>query len=147
MTNLQAVQAALDAYHNGYRHPKQSRLRLSGVYALFPKNPIPSEIEVAGKWPDDYWPNCDSPGVYLVFNNKLDLLYVGKASLTQTVGGRLSEYFHYGPDRGCTFAPGSSWKHNPAFVATIPVSAAFEAPSLEEYLIRELCPAENTVGR
>lgn len=111
MTNLRAVQAALDAYHNGFRNPKQSRLQMSGIYALFPNNPTPSDIEVAGCWwSDDYWPNCDCPGVYLIFNERLDLLYVGKASLTQTVGGRLSEYFHYGPDRGCQFAPGSSWQ-------------------------------------
>jgi hypothetical protein len=137
-TRYRAVQAALDTYHSTYRDPTRNRLQLSGLYALFPNAPEAASFEVIGGWPD-YWPNVDSPGVYLIFDANLDLPWVGKASFARTVGSRLSDWFQY--------ENVGSWSRNPAFVATVPVEAAFEAPSLEEYPIGELHPSDNAIGR
>ena len=145
MADLQAVQLALDAYHNTYRHPELSRLQLSKPYALFPD--APSRFELSGQWPDDYWPNVNSPGVYLIFDATLDLLYIGKTSLD--FGSRLAEYFQYEKSsRRCKIVEPEQWKAGPpAYVSTVPVQAPFEAASLEEYLIQELCPSDNSVGK
>jgi len=145
MSNLQAVQPALDEYHNMYRNPNLGKLRVSKPYALFPDTPNPTDIGLAGKWPD-VWPDVDSPGVYLFLNANLDILYVGKTSLRQTFGARLYDWFKYEKGtRGCKVI--GEWSHKPAYVATIPVKAPFEAPSLEEYLFEELHPSDNLVGR
>jgi hypothetical protein len=145
MSDLQAVQPALDAYHNTYRNPTLKRLRLSDLYALFPSTASSHGFKPAGSWPG-VWPNVDNPGVYLVFDANLKVLYVGKASLTQNFGTRLAEYFQYEKSTGSCEVRGG-WSRRPEYVGTIPVEAAFEAPSLEEYLIQELCPSDNTVGR
>jgi hypothetical protein len=144
MSNLRAVQPVLDAYHNAYRNPNLGRLRLGDPYALFPEGPHPSGVKLVGRWPDE-WPNVDSPGVYLILSANLDILYVGKTSLRQTFGTRLSDWFRSETDTGKCRVIGT-WSSSPTYVATIPVGAPFEAPSLEEYLIQELRPPDNLVG-
>jgi len=84
MSNLRAVQPALDAYHIRYRNPKLNSLLASKPYALFPDTESVAHVGLAGRWPD-YWPNGGCPGVYLFLDTDLDVLYVGKTSLTQTL--------------------------------------------------------------
>lgn len=140
MTDLQAVQAALDNYHNSYRHPSLPGLHASGLYALFP--PAGSTpANATWSWPDT-WPDVENAGVYFIFDSKLTLLYVGKALI---LGRRLSEWFQYGERGGCKVI--GTWTTRPEYIATVPVTAAFEASSLEEYLIMELCPPDNTAGK
>jgi hypothetical protein len=71
------------------------------------------------------------PGCYTIYSEGGDLLdYIGKASLSASVGSRLVR-FRYKPP---------TWLSVSAFVQIVQVSEAFEAPSLEEWLIRELQP-------
>jgi hypothetical protein len=77
------------------------------------------------------------PGCYAISPEGGNLLYyIGKASLGATVGSRLVR-FRYKPP---------TWLPVPAFVQVVEVSEAFEAPSLEEFLIRELQPKFNDRG-
>lgn len=77
------------------------------------------------------------PGCYGFYCAAWDLLYVGKASLSASVGSRCYAHLRH---------PRPSWLPVPAFVLIVEVSEAFEAPSLEEFLIRELQPKFNDRG-
>jgi hypothetical protein len=78
----------------------------------------------------------------------LNVLYVGKASMSNILAARLSSYFGYGKEKTCRVFH-DNWKNKPRFVITVavPDNLIFEAPSLEEFLIRELKPGDNMVGR
>lgn len=80
------------------------------------------------------------PGCYGIYRQHQDdgaLAYIGKASLTATIGGRLANHFTYRRPK---------WLPAMAFVQMVEVSEPFEAPSLEEWLIRELHPEHNSQG-
>ena len=146
MSNLRAVQPALDAYHTGYRNPKLRPLHSSGLYALFPDTSIPpAGVKFAGKWPE-LWPDVDNPGVYVFLDANFDVTYVGKTFLKQSFGTRFYDWFKREKNTGACSVVGV-WKSPPAYVITVPVQEPFEAPSLEEYLIQELDPSDNLVGR
>jgi hypothetical protein len=76
-------------------------------------------------------------GCYAVFSAAGELLYIGKASLKNTIGGRLVE-IRKKPMRNGEIAVSA---------CLVTVHDHFEAPSLEEFLIRELRPKWNSVGR
>ena len=89
------------------------------------------------------WPQGDSPGCYVFYCGKMGLLYIGKASNASAMAHRLSTYFRVrGLERP---EPRHSWPQPPHYVQTIKVHEAFEAPSLEEFLIRELRPVGNAI--
>lgn len=146
-TSLRAIQKALDVYHASYRNPNLPRLQVSPPYDCFPNAKSHCDTAVAGEWPD-YWPNCNSPGVYLFLDKDLqEILYIGKVSWHQTFGKRFYDWFQNEKDTGrCKVHKDVYWQHDQRYIATIPVSHAFEAPSLEEYLIGELEPLENDQG-
>jgi excinuclease UvrABC nuclease subunit len=85
--------------------------------------------------------------VYLIYSEDR-LLYVGTAS---KLGPRLADYFQYdfpgGKGNQCKVVH-SGWTEMPRHVVTIavPEASRFEASALEEYLIGELRPCDNTVG-
>ena len=94
---------------------------------------------------DNYWPNTDKQGVYAIFCVDNKLLYVGKASLSNSIGRRLSTYFMNNDEaEGATSKLGQSWSRDPRYILTVRVKNAWEAPSLEEYLINRLRPIDNT---
>ena len=96
-------------------------------------------------WDYSSWPNNGLPGVYIFTDKNKKVLYVGKASAT--ISARLSAYWCKG-DKGETKS--KDWKSkNIRYVYTIgvPNDRAFEAPSIEEFLIREVKPERNTVGK
>ena len=98
--------------------------------------------------PDITIPCAADKGVYAFFNKQEDLLYVGKASHSDSLGKRICSYFHAETDdQGAR--PRHPWTANgrPRYVLITATYHAFEAPSLEEYLIQELQPPENSVGR
>ena len=130
-------------YDRIYRHPALRRLKVSGLYALLPEQP--SQFAVQYSWPEG-WPNDLQPGVYLIFDGSMKLLYVGRAHV---IGARLFDYFGYTPDkRGCRIKD-TSGKSEARYLATVPVERTFEAGALEEYLIGRLNPEKNasTFGR
>ena len=141
MANLKSVRAALERYQTRYRNPSLPKLELSGLYALFPSANDHPACDAERSWPD-YWPDVDDPGVYFIFDRALDLLYVGKAAI---LGRRLSEWFQYNETRDCRVI--GTWSRRPEIVATARVGAAFEACSLEEFLIAELLPSDNIAGK
>lgn len=137
MDVLETAQNAVSEYHDTYRHPNLATLQVQGLYELFPAAGSQAPL----RWPGP-WPYVDQPGVYLIFDAELKLLYVGKDA---RLGRRLGTYFQYQAGRGttCRIVDALAWGSQPAFVATVAVSKTFEAPSLEEYLIAKLRPSLN----
>lgn len=136
----QKVIDAVAAYDNTYRHPKLRRLEVSGLYDLGVGEP--TTVVAQFFWSNnDPWPNHDRPGVYLIWDQAMDLRYVGRAT---KLGVRLHTRFKIGLEGSCVMEEG--WKSKPRFVATIPVERTFEAGALEEYLmaaLRDDGPKEN----
>lgn len=93
----------------------------------------------------DQWPFHDYPGVYSLFNEQFDILYIGKASMGRCLGKRLYEYF--GSAGICI--PKHSWLLPVRYVVNTACvkGLAFEAPALEEYLISRISPQLNGVGK
>jgi hypothetical protein len=141
---LGEVNRALEEYKAKYRRSDLPDLRLSGLYALFPDEAQTADAEWG--W-NDYWPHSDQAGVYFIFGGNGRLLYIGKASMNNCIGGRLSNYF--GTDKAtkrCRVE--HEWRERPMYVATVavPQGMKFEAPALEEYLIAALNPCDNVRG-
>lgn len=132
----------LDKFCKQYRRPGLPALELSGVYALFPEEELPDFVEY--RWNEDY-PNAARKGVYLIFGRSGRVLYIGKASLGASIGGRLGTYF--AGKNECRLLS-TDWTERPTYIATIavPQGMSFEAAALEEYLIRCLNPCDNGVG-
>ena len=143
MSDLERVRTFVSEYHAHYRNPSLSSLEVSGLYCVSPDAAERSEASSA--WPET-WPYAWYPGVYLIFDSNVSLLYVGKASFGAGVGHRLSAHFCFESDGSRACKVRGSWSARPAFLATIPVEEPFEAPSLEEYLIGKLQPPDNRRG-
>ncbi len=139
---LTEVKRCFDEYHLKYRRPGLPPLELSGMYVLFPEEGLADFVE--SRWNDPY-PNAGRSGVYLIFGKTGMLLYVGKASMGATLGGRLGT--HFAGKKECRLLS-TDWTERPTFVATIavPQGMSFEAPALEEYLIKRLHPCDNRIG-
>lgn len=116
------------------------------IYSLCNHETDKKPYDLIDGWdPDSYWPNADKQGIYAIFCADSVLLYVGKASLSGTIGRRLATYFIDNPDgAGAITTPGHSWSRDPRYVLTVSVKNAWEAPSLEEYLIQHLSPIDNS---
>lgn len=96
---------------------------------------------------DQTWPNNGRPGCYAIFDRNRELIYVGK---TNNLGKRLGDYFKTDPSdptrkRGVPKAP-EAWVPEPYFVLTVALAHAYEAPSLEAFLIEQLRPVGNKAG-
>lgn len=147
MSTYQNLIQAVEEYVNNYRHPEMQKYTIGPLYDLRSseeeKTPL-SEL----KWPDT-WPNCHNAGIYAIIDSGMNVLYIGKSSMQGSVGGRLSSYFGYKDDRSCKIKHEPYWSTHPRFVWTlaVPESTRFEAPSLEEYLIKKLQPSDNIIGR
>jgi excinuclease UvrABC nuclease subunit len=113
--------------------------------ALFPELELAPEVSLKFENP---WPLCMSQGVYFIFGSGVRLLYVGKASMGSCIGARLSSHFLGTGPKGCRVV-NPYWSEEPRFVASlaVPEGMAYEAPALEEYLIAQLSPPDNTYGR
>lgn len=92
---------------------------------------------------DQMWQNADKPGLYFLFDQTQKLLYIGKASFGSNIGVRIGERFS-SKDCSCI---------DPRFEAVtclatiaLPRDRAFEAPSIEEFLISHIKPQLNTIG-
>jgi hypothetical protein len=144
---LEPVKCALEEYQAKYRRPGLPELELSGLYALFPEQGPPA-AGLAWRWPDP-WPNGWRKGVYLLFNGSGRLLYVGKASMNNFIGSRLSSHFHTDHSTKACKVAAPGWSEQPVYLATlaVPEEMSFEAPALEEYLIERLAPSDNVRGR
>jgi hypothetical protein len=134
---------AVTEYSVRYRHPDLARFDVGSPVDLHPSRPrLASAPEVP---PQDSWPFHDRAGVYLMYDDALELFYIGKASMSRCLGQRLYEYF--GGGEVCV--PKFEWLHPARFLIIIamPKESPFEAPALEEFLIRRLHPRINGTGR
>ena len=145
MATLKELKLALEEFLDKYRKPGLPPLELSKLYTLFPEKTGTKGFD-GRMWPKDDYPGADGAGVYVILTEGLDILHIGKASMTSTVGGRLGSYFGYTRDRRCKVR--HKWTREPVLVATIPVSSdmPWEAPALEEFLILRLHPEDNSLG-
>lgn len=93
---------------------------------------------------NEKFPRADCVGVYLIFSANRDLLYIGKASASSSIGIRLSTYFKNDKSKeSCWKYPEShTWEIEPRYVAAIGLGSAepnaefaWLAPALEEFLI------------
>jgi len=144
MAHYSDLEKELARYSRTYRNPKLPPLALSSLYALFPEKYKTLPKGVKGCWPDDAWPNGDKAGVYIFFDSKLNVIYIGETSI---LNDRLGVYFCYGDLKRCKIRH-DSWEVKPEFVVTIgiPAKTAFESAALERYLISRLQPSQNTIG-
>lgn len=138
--------SAIDSYCTKYRRSDLPELKIGGLYDLFPDVLNESEVEPEASWPASY-PNAAAQGVYALFAADLELLYVGKASMSNTLGNRLGNYFAYSKDRTCKLLR-DYWNKRPQYLVTVavPEGMAFEAPAVEEYLVCTLRPCNNSLG-
>ena len=125
------VQLALDELNNKFPRPNLTLKISDKIYDL------------EKDWPDEYWPGIGLPGVYLFADENRKTRYIGKSS--SDLGKRLGDYWKDGNGKA---VPRNDKSKGIRYIATITVSEdrAFEAPSIEEWLIREIKPSRNTVG-
>ena len=93
-------------------------------------------------WDHSSWPDNGLPGIYIFADENKKVLYIGKSS--KSISNRLSAYWCKG-DNGETKSKDQK-SENVRYVYTIgiPCDRAFEAPSIEEFLIGEVQPERNT---
>lgn len=135
---------ALLEYETHYRHPAQPAFEVGAVVHLFPTELSLTETDGISHWTSP-WPHAERAGVYLIYSASLELLYIGKSSMGQSLGRRL--YCHFGG--GDTYVlNGNGWGENPQFVVNVavPITSPFEAPAFEEFLISKLSPKLNVHG-
>ena len=147
LTSLSDIKEKVTIFKNEYRLDKL-KLDISDWYSLFPATRDKDLEKKQKQWPGTY-PQAERQGVYLIFNENKDLLYIGKASMNNNIGSRLGSYFSYKSDK-VTCKVNHSWSSSPNYVVTIavPDGMSFEAPALEEYLITEFSNSlpDNTIG-
>ena len=113
-------------------------------YGLDLPDGLSDRYDLQTQWHTTTIPNADKQGCYFIFDEIERLLYVGKASLRNTIGRRVSTYFYSdSPGASVTFQH-DGWTAKPSFIRTLPVQHPYEAASLEEYLIDCLAPIDNT---
>ena len=90
------------------------------------------------------WPCNGKVGVYLILSDDDDVIYVGQ---TRSFGYRFYQYFK--DDDGTCVPRSPYWTKTPKTIVAIPApnDAKYERPSLEEYLIENLNPCDNTRGK
>ena len=116
-----ALKLAINDFNKRYPRPHLS-------LHLNPLSPVDTK---------EMWQYADKQGLYFLFDSGGTLQYIGKASFNSNIGVRLGERFS-SKDCRCLDSRFSSV----SMLATIalPKNRAFEASSIEEYLITRLNP-------
>jgi excinuclease UvrABC nuclease subunit len=106
---------------------------------------ISARYNLKDDWPKT-WPDNEKPGVYVLLDEQKEILYIGKSSVC--IGSRLNAHFHYAQNRN-ECIPYSDALSNIRFIWTVgfPRDKWFLSTALEEFLIAELDPKLNKVGR
>lgn len=133
MSDRSRVEDCVREYEQSYRHPELEPFTINRLYDL------------PGEWLENTIPDANHQGVYVFYDEDESLLYVGKASWNSTVGARIASNFRRDPETVIKTLPNHNWTQSPRYVQTVRVPISFEAPSLEEYLITELRPVDNTL--
>ena len=138
MAKLDEVLKLVRLYEEKYRHPNLTPFLVSSKYDLFPENE-----NMENCWPQCY-PYVDRPGVYLITNDKDNVLYIGKSSIA--ICGSLGSYFCYDGERKCRVRS-PYWSTSPKYIVSIavPFDSAFEWAALEEFLLANVRTTDNSV--
>ena len=146
MTDYTWVKRLIDQYTQKYRSGSLPKLQVGDLLDLSPEQGN-TKKQAKKNWENE-WPNGDKAGVYIFFDNNLDVIYVGKASMNNTLSTRLYSYFRYNKKTGACKIKHNDWTTNPRYVLTVavPTNMSFEAPAIEEYLICKMQPKDNTIG-
>jgi hypothetical protein len=147
MKHYKELSGAIIQYESKFRHSSLPELAKANLYDLYPEKGYP-DPRVGYRWPEK-WPHNDRAGVYVFLDENLEVLYIGKASMHNTLGARLGMYVQYDADKKCELRHSSLWKGAPryVFVIAVPEDSRFEAASLEEYLIGQIPTSDNTNGQ
>ena len=134
---------AVVSYMRKFRSSTYSEpLTMSEWYSLFPDEE--GCADTPHKWPAKF-PNAGKPGVYLIYDDKMLIRYVGMT--TGDLNRRVGCYFRYvsGHGSGCKINEKMlpPWKARPYYVRTIPLMESLEAHYLERFLIDTLRPPDN----
>ena len=130
MSDADTLQAKIDVYCNRYC--------INPVFKA--SKPLDIERDLTAQYP-----NSDRAGCYAIYTASGELLYIGKASNKNVMGERLGHHFHYSADK-TALVPRKDWGgKKPQIIRTIRVHQPYEAPSLEEFLVRELRPLRTDV--
>lgn len=106
------------------------------IYALYPK-------EGEYGWPQP-WPIPDFAGIYAFLDSNKTIVYIGKAS---QMGARLSHYFRYGENGKCILMDKRIGDISYVQCYSCSPEEPYACLSLEEYLISEMNPKYNKLGR
>lgn len=106
------------------------------IYALYPK-------EGEYGWPQP-WPIPDFAGIYAFLDSNKTIVYIGKAS---QMGARLSHYFRYGENGKCILMDKRIGDISYVQCYSCSPEEPYACLSLEEYLISEMNPKYNKIGR
>ena len=88
------------------------------------------------------WPSNESPGVYIFLDSNKNINYIGKASFSNCIGGRLNSRFD------TKWNPKKPESEGCVFITTIalPREVSFEASAIEEFLLKKLTTRSNRIG-
>ena len=106
------------------------------IYSLYPR-------EGEYGWPQP-WPILDSAGIYAFLDSNKTIVYIGKAS---QMGARLSHYFGYGENAKCILKDKRIDDISYVQCYSCSPEEPYACLSLEEYLISEMNPKYNKIGR
>lgn len=139
MNGIDELISKVEAYQANCLNLKKLKFKVSDPYDLVED----------WKVKDSYYPFRNRQGIYAIFDAEWGLLYIGKASNESTIGKRLGTYFKDDEDGKFRLVDSEkSWgDKRPRYIIAVSVSEAYEAPSLEEFLISNLQPKSNSVGR
>ena len=132
MKGLYCLQNAIKWYEDRFC----VRFTPTVIYALYPK-------EEEYGWPQP-WPNPDSAGIYIFLDSNKTIVYIGKAS---QMGSRLSHYFGYGENAKCILKDKRIDDISYVQCYSCSPEEPYACLSLEEYLISEMNPKYNKIGR
>ncbi len=126
---FQDVQLVLDELNKEFPQPNLT-LEMTDVYDL------------QKDWNKSY-PGVGSPGVYFFADENRKTRYIGKSS--SELGKRLGDYWK---DDNGKAVPRNDKSKGIRYITTITVSEdrAFEASSIEEWLIQKIKPSRNKLG-
>ncbi len=113
MASFHGLMQAVEKYEAECRNSAMGRFSVAPLYDLFPDKrtgAAPSEIG----WPT-IWSNCHEAGAYALLDGDLNVLYVGKASFSSSIGGRLSSYCAYNSDKTCRLKHDGYWTVTPRY--------------------------------
>ncbi len=135
MSTLGDLKKATKTFNEEYPRPNMGELKVSDLY------------DIVNDWGKTY-PSSKMPGVYVFLGDQEEVLYVGKASCKQCMGNRLGAHFCYAADKKRGQAK-TRFFQDVRYIAVVPVPVgrAFEAPALEEFLVKQLQPPLNTQGK